>query len=253
MRIDCEPQSELVEQRDSKILRLRIHHFLLWITLTALQLTFAQFLARWSNREPAEDVSMMRSAWEVLTVALRTGLYAVALCAVWWRIRGRLQSLEPGEWVAVMAALIAISLSADSIFLLLGHRFESGRITYTDWTPLFSGITDLVLISLCAALIVRGKISWLWKTAFAAMLYHLLDGCTFAIMTYFSDMSPYMRIYSWVSAIGFGLLSITLIGAMVVDLIERRRLRWTHWVGGTFFVFPLPYYTIVALLALLTT
>lgn len=253
MSDDLEPRSKLAEQPDGGLLPLRIHHFLLWITLTAFQLTFAQFLAHRWNSETAEDVTTMTSAWGVLTTALRTGSYTVALCALWWRMRRRVKQLEPGEWVAIMATLIAISLSADIVIPLLSHTSQHGPITLTDWTPVFSGITDLVLVTVCATLIVRGRISWFWKAAFAAMLYQFLVGCTFTLVTYFSDMSPYMRMYSRASTVGFGLLSVTLIAAMINDLIQRRRLRWTHWVGGTFFVFPLLYYTIVSLLALLTT
>lgn len=250
-----DPPSELCAQSSDVPLRLRIHHFLLWMTFTALQLTFGQLLARLSNSglgiDEIDEVGAP-DVLEYLTVVLQTGLNTVAVCACWWRLKGRVKCIEPGEWIAVIATFLQISINADCVRTLLYRNFQASNIHIITWTPVIHGITNIALAFVCATMIVRGMLSWPWRVFFAVMLFELLSGCARAVITYFGDMFPYMRIFSWGSSIGFGLLSITMIAALWRDLFQRHRRRWTHWVGGIFFILPLPYYAITSVLALLT-
>lgn len=247
-----DPPSELCGKSNDELLPLRIHHFLLWMTITALQLTFAQLLAGLWNRGLAIDVVEDPDVVEFLTVVLQTGLYTVAMCVCWWRLKGRVKRIEPGEWVAIIATFWKISMDADCIRTLLYRSFQAGNIKIATWTPVVSGITDTVFAFVCAVILIRGNISWPWRAFFAVMLFKLLSECARAIVSYFGDMFPYMRIYGWTSSIGFALFSITMIVALSCDVSQRHRRRWTHWVGGIFFILPLPYYAITSVLALLT-
>lgn len=251
-----DPPSVLCGRSNDELLPLRIHHFLLWMTITALQLTFGQILAcLWNSGLGIDEINEIGfpEVVEYLTVVLQTGLYTVAVCVGWWRLKGRVKRIEPGEWIAVMATFLHISMNADCVRTLLYRSFQPSNIKITTWTPVVSGITETVFAFMCAVILVRGKVSWPWRVVFVVMLFELLSGCAHAIVTYFGDMFPYMRIYSWESSIVIGLLSITMIVALCCDLIQRHRWRWTHWVGGIFFVLPLPYYAVTSVLALVTS
>jgi hypothetical protein len=88
---------------------LRVHHFLIWMTITALLLAVVRSLLDWWNRSYLDDVVRFDSRWAVGTVIL-AGYATIAVLVLFW--------LRWTHWLAVGLYLVQIVFDQVSGFFL---------------------------------------------------------------------------------------------------------------------------------------
>ncbi len=201
---------------------LRVHHFLLWLTVTALVLTWAQMWIGWWN-EPNTDIQLAKpTAIDVVPNVILAGFFTVSLCVGWWWIKDRLRSIEPGEWAAIITSVETLSTILSAVgFVAIARSFDSN--VSMNCQLAVSGFVDFALVIVFCLLIARTKESLWWKLFYVQLLLQKIFGWMFLLLWLIdtptlSNVEWLTTVYAWSANAIECLLAGTMFVAAVRDL-----------------------------------
>lgn len=210
MSNDFEPLLERREQSIDEQPPLRIHHFLMWTTLTAAIISGCMTLRRWAqNGPPIENRIVI--AGLVLGAATIAGALTIAGCGVYWRERGIKFPASPGDWLLTLIAASVMALcSLIGLFWLIVFTFGDD-----DWMQVY------VIVAGLASLLAWLRLTWVaarsqadskaWRIAFYSLMFFPFAGLL--VMCALTAVVPW---------------------AIWLDWRNGTPRNWTHWCGVAF-------------------
>jgi hypothetical protein len=203
--------------------RLRIHHLLLWIAITAGWLLVMRQL---HSDRMAPAVLLFLQITNGLEVGAAT---TIGLLAIAWMLRGLRSFDQPGQWLAVLPVFEPMFAALAFFVGMLVFRFTG---EHSDW-PRTIVSHGWPMAAVCFVLSWRISHSLLWRIFFIAA--GLLA------------LGPF---YGWVLGIRIVFLRAEVFAvwwapACILALASMddarqhggRRLHWTHWAGIAIWLF----------------
>jgi membrane-associated HD superfamily phosphohydrolase len=203
--------TEAIEKADRP--PLRIHHLLIWTTLTAAIISGCIFFERHAKNGPPIE-SRVIIAGLVLGAITIAGALTIVGCGLNWRRKGIAFPQSPGDWlltvVAGSFAFVCLTLSVMlTIFAIFGDD---------DWFGIYYAIvaTCALIAWVVAHAQVIGKRTETraWRVAFVALL-----------------ISPFAMLFDGVFVPGVIAVIACMLWAACVDWRKRIDRNWTHWCG----------------------
>jgi hypothetical protein len=228
--------------------RLRVHHLLVWITVTAAWLSVS-------------GVSNVKSvpAWLTLASLLPTlGWTAAITCCVfgfWWRRRGVPFPQAPGQWICILIGVgILLSFAYRIIWALFRNLVAPSTYSHSIelWGWQISAVTYIVM-ELWLAKRFASERRWMWFFLLGAILLavHLLSGRIIGVV--YTAISPLGavgfqlgRIVQFLTDAYQVLPALLLCWACWADYRDQIARHWSHWCGIVAWLFGLPIAIVVA-------
>lgn len=221
---------------------LRIHHFLIWIAVTALLLTLMRIqVDSWQRSKP--DIQLQtRTISSAVSHILLSGLITISLCVIRWRMQRIIRHIEPGEWIAMIVA--ADSLANIMYGLTIAAIVRSyGIRTVADWHSWLAvpGMClDFIWLAVLGVLVRSSYESLLWRCVYFLLALQRVVGLVILFLLFMTDTSQYIdtliTTHAWANTAITWLITATAIAAIFGDRIQRRERRWTHWFGMLLYI-----------------
>lgn len=217
---------------------LRIHHFLVWMAVAAVVLSFYSAVFR-TNEFGTDQFLRIFASVPLILMAVAA---ATLVLGISWKIKGRPFFDEVGQWLLLYTTLGLLETGLSYTILLASNSWPSGGSWYLQ-----------VLISLLPSLLVGVSLLFASRTAADTATWKrfckhvgvmcLLGALLLAIGTFISFF-PTDVVFVWRRLARFSQVSHALqyfvipiywgiLCAMSVreDLMSGRRRHWSHWCG----------------------
>jgi hypothetical protein len=196
---------------------LRIHHLMVWMTVTAALISVCLWFDRTARNGPGITNPVIIVALILCAIAVSLS-FTVVGCGFYWRQQGCRFPREPGDLLVLMAAggalfFIGMVLGIFAVFFMIGDD---------DWQPIYYFVVTLMgaigWIRMSARGYTRFADSTPWRLAYVMML-----GAP-ALMGSMVFMGT-------LTAMPLAALIASLSGAAGSDWRNGIHRAWTHWVG----------------------
>jgi len=208
--------------------RLGIMHLLVWTACVAVYFSFLRTL---SQVEGAPTLSFLTT--DVLSVPLGLGMgtaLAGLVLLVSRRLRGFPLARHPGEYMLLLFGVSSVSSAAT--YTIVAH-FQPGRLGGTSWTQYVFIATALGVLVINGLILlvalVRVKILR-WRIFFAVVM---MTAVLQRILPVVVSMAGFFgtRLLVTVLQLVPLITVLALIVVVVMDLHQRKRYPWQHWLG----------------------
>lgn len=195
---------------------LRIHHLMIWMTVTALLVSGSVWFDRTARGAPPIANKLVVAGLIGIAISVAGALF----CAGWgfkWRARGCAFPAEPGQWLVAGIAAVAVGF-----FLWVAGTFAVFFIE-EDWMEAFQWVFIAAAgFGLMAKSLVVAR-RHCHTTAWRALFYYLAALPPICVLL--QRVRPPLIVYC------IGIAAAILLWAVWRD-VERKQIRhWTHWFG----------------------
>lgn len=204
---------------------LRIHHWMLCITIAAIQLTVLH------SRMPSSVVRQM-SLSAIAFNGLYEGLGAIGvtlgILSIYWHLKGYAGLEQPGQWLLFSSAIAATPFYIVTLPLRRWNSVMALSIAAGVNVVLYH-IIPAIFFTLCAWKVADTRP---WRAVFV-----FLAATMVATTSWGSHVISSYRITPLSVAIAIPILAQSCFGlgiegwAAVIDIHSRRARFWTHWAG----------------------
>jgi hypothetical protein len=189
---------------------LRIHHFLVWMAVTAMLITGTMWFDRTARNGPPIESRVVVGSLILLAVAVSGALTGVGW-GLYWRGRGYAFPKEPGDWLLTWIAATIVCVLAMLIGVFVVFFIEE------DWLDAFYFFGGLMLLIVSIRFGILGLMKYgdtaAWRVVFAVLA-----------------ALPLIFLVAGAVAAACGVLA-SLLWAVWNDRRLRLRRHWMHWLG----------------------
>ncbi len=216
--------------------RLRIHHLLVWIFLTAALLALSRALVTtWStaNSPDVARTALLRAAWFSI---IWGGDATVVICLAGWWWRGSLRRIQPGEWLATYGVAIAAASLVPSVVIIFSATSDKAlEHRLLDWVQSFVWLTYVPWCVVFVWLAVTSQECKWWRIAYLLLAIDRMPLLITPIIARLASPSGIVwRSYSssvWYLHFIHVVVLPVICCAAYSDWVQRRDRRWSHWLG----------------------
>lgn len=208
--------------------RLCIGHFLLWTAVCAVFLGLLQE----SLFNQASTMSWPAALVMLLTLVLSATNLTGAIVLVYGKIcRQRSLAREPGHWLLLVSGVAALSTLGWILFAAFSSDAWVGGIV--NFLLLGASVVYSLFSLVMFAIAFRRVTVWRWKVIFLVLILQLL-ATGINILMLLSGVgggAGWFLSGEWLPLIGLP-IALTLLYAMIRDLLLGERRDWLHWLGS---------------------
>jgi hypothetical protein len=213
--------------RASKFPPLRLHHLLLWMTVTAICMLLNRETFQTIDNYAAVFGRQARMTTEaicaILVVASEITICIIGMIS---RFRGIHFHFQPGHWIAMFTAALAVEGTV--VFELFGQENLRGHL-------LMVGVGSAIWAYIFLAIATRSRDTTSWKSVYVLFGFALSSAAIDAILVSFFSENRSTQVIARINA-GLGLcagvlLLMSTLVAMATDRLFSIRRDWAHWVA----------------------
>jgi hypothetical protein len=176
-----------------------------------------------------------------MTAVIFAGNVTVLLAVLACKFKRRHSRMEPGEWIAIVGALLSLAALLQAWHALYGYtsvkRSECDPLSWSYWPSIFVTLLTATWAAIFLYLAARSSNPRRWRAVFALIAVRLGFGTAILAVVFVSgswlkaDLLEILAVDGWMEIIFAG-VGLPAIGTNAfLDYRQSIAHRWMHWLG----------------------